>query len=115
MMQVPVTANMKNRFFDSIVGDEKNNKRGSTVRKNKIDTLENIYESPTNQTKSSKDNLWGLLNTGIEYVDYFRGTRCTDETDDCEARKFESAMFTSGADMKDDMLILATQILEGVA
>jgi hypothetical protein len=119
MMNTPVNTEMKNRFFDFIIDPTKDesekakelSKRGETMRANKKEALEKLFESPTNQTKASKNTVWGLYNTVIEFVDYGRGTRCSEGKDESDC-KFESAMFGSGSDLKD---IAFTKAIEFIA
>ena len=118
MVATPVTSSMKNSFFDFIVDPNKDetvaakelSKRGDTMRANKIQVLEKLYESPTNQTPASKDTLFGLYNVAVEYVDFFRGTRCTEGTEESDC-KFESAQFGSGKALKDKAFIKAAELI----
>jgi len=108
MMGKQVNTVMKNSFFDYIVSpkteeiqDAKEmSKRGETMKANRIQVLEKLYESPTNQTKASKDTVWGLYNCVTEMIDHERSTRnCTTGSDD--ACRFQSAQFGTGKDLKD--------------
>lgn len=118
MMNVKVTTDMKNRFFDFIVDPTKDetekakelSKSGETRRSNRKEMLERLYESPTNQTPASKDTVWGLYNSIIEYVDHMRETRnCSNESD--ATCRFESAMFGSGKALKDVAFVKALELI----
>ena len=108
MMAKSVTTDMKNSFFDFIIDPTKDesdkakeiSKKGETRRNNRVEILEKLYESPTNQTAASRNTVFGLYNVAVEYIDFHRGTRCTDGVD-AGTCKFESAMFGSGASLKD--------------
>lgn len=118
MMKTPMTTEMKNSFFGFIVDPTKDesdkakkvSKAGLTRQNNKLDILEKILASPTNQTPASKDTLWGLYNCAVEFVDFNRSTRkCSDDTDD--ACRFESAMFGSGKSLKDMAFLKALELM----
>lgn len=108
MMGKSVNIEMKNSFFDFILDPTKDelesakeiSKRGETRRSNRLEILETLYESETNQTKAAKDTVWGLYNVLVEYCDFHRSTRCTSDADE-NSCKFESAMFESGKSLKD--------------
>lgn len=108
MMGKSVNTEMKNSFFEFILDPSKDeteiakeiSKRGETRRTNRLEILENLYESPTNQTKAAKDTVWGLYNVLVEYCDFHRATRCTSDVGE-DTCKFESAMFGSGKSLKD--------------
>ncbi len=109
---------MKNRFFGFIVDPTKDesekakelSKRAVTCQNNKLETLEKLLESPTNQTAASKGTVFGLYNAAVEYIDFHRGTRCTDGSAEGEC-KFESAMFGSGAALKDAAFTKALEMV----
>jgi hypothetical protein len=64
-----------------------------------VDKLEELFEKPTNQQPGTRNTLYSLLQTAYEYVDHERNTRCG-EGEDCAAKRFESANFGSGMDLK---------------
>lgn len=109
---------MKNRFFSFIVDPLKDeaerakelSKAALTRQSNKTDVLEMLLESETNKTPASKGTVFGLYNAAVEYIDFHRGTRCTDGTD-ASACKFESAMFGSGAALKDAAFTKAMELV----
>lgn len=109
---------MKNRFFSFVVDPLKDeaerakelSKAALTRQSNKTEVLEKLLESETNQTAASKGTVWGLYNAAVEYIDFHRGTRCTDGTD-TNACKFESAMFGSGAALKDAAFTKAMELV----
>jgi phage/plasmid-like protein (TIGR03299 family) len=108
MTKVSVTTEMKDSFFNFIVDPKKDesaaakelSKRGETMRANKIDSLNKLFESSTNRTAASNGTVWGLYNSVVEFADFDRGTRCTDGKEE-SACKFEAAMFGSGIILKD--------------
>lgn len=118
MMNVKVTTDMKNRFFDFIVDPIKDetekakelSKSGETRRSNRKEMLERLYESPTNQTPASKDTVWGLYNSVLEMTDHVRETRCASDKNESACR-FESAMFGSGKALKDLALVKAMELI----
>lgn len=118
MMKVPVNTEIKNSFFNFIVDPKKDesetakelSKRGETMRANKIDALNNLFESPTNKTTASNGTVWGLYNSVVEFIDFDRGTRCSEGKEE-SACKFESAMFGSGAALKDIAFIKALELI----
>jgi phage/plasmid-like protein (TIGR03299 family) len=118
MMNVKVTTDMKNRFFDFIVDPTKDEtekakeitKSGETRRTNRKEMLEKLYESPTNQTPASKDTVWGLYNAVIENVDHMRETRCASDKNETACR-FESSMFGSGKALKDLAFVKAMELI----
>lgn len=109
---------MKNSFFSFIVDPLKDeadrakelSKAALTRQSNKLETLEKLLESSTNQTPASKGTVFGLYNTAVEYIDFHRGTRCTDGTEKGECQ-FESAMFGSGAALKDGAFTRAMELV----
>lgn len=76
----------------------------------KMDALMKLWNAPTNQT-GTKNTAFALLNTVTEFVDHERGTRCTDETMTDGACRFESAMFGSGAKMKEEAMVNALALV----
>jgi hypothetical protein len=117
MMAKSVNTEMKNRFFDFIIDPSKDesdkakeiSKRGETRRSNRVEILETLYASETNQTPASKDTVFGLYNVAVEYIDFHRGTRCTDGAGE-DACKFEASMFGSGAALKDAVFAKALEL-----
>lgn len=112
------TTEMKNSFFNFVVDPLKDeaerakelSKSALTRQSNKTEVLEKLLESETNQTPASKGTVWGLYNAACEYVDYHRGTRCGEGMNESEC-KFESAMFGSGAALKDAVFIKALEMV----
>lgn len=66
-----------------------------------VDTLERLYESETNQQAGTRNTMFSLLQTAVEYYDHERPVRCTG--DECNAKRFETNMFSSaGLKLKND-------------
>jgi phage/plasmid-like protein (TIGR03299 family) len=106
LAETPSTKEMKDEFFGFIVDGgkvEANTAKAQTRRDGKRKELDNMLLLPTNNTEAAKGTAWGLLQAGIEFVDYFGGTRATGGKTTEQAR-FESAQFGAGADLKDTML-----------
>jgi hypothetical protein len=109
---------MKNSFFSFVVDPLKDeaerakelSKGALTRQNNKLETLEKLLIAETNQTAASKGTVFGLYNTAVEYIDFHRGTRCTDGSAESEC-KFESAMFGSGAALKDAVFTKAMELV----
>ena len=111
LAEVPATSAMKDEFFNFIVSgggkDEKEtlnemSKRTEARRAEKRNQLEMLLRADTNQTAAAAGTAWGLFQTGVEYVDYFAGTRKVNGKDEGAAR-FESANFGGGNDLKEAM------------
>jgi phage/plasmid-like protein (TIGR03299 family) len=110
LAEIPATPAMKDEFFSFIVDGGKDesaradeiSKRAEARRADKRSQLEMLLRSPTNQTDAARGTAWGLFQSGIEYVDYFAGTRKVNGKDEGAAR-FESANFGGGNDLKEAM------------
>ena len=93
------------------IDDEKMaSKRGATRASNRLDEIQAIYESPTNQTKN-RNTAYAAMQTVVEWIDHARGTRCTDGAKSDAACRFESANFGSGANEKERALTLALELV----
>lgn len=75
-----------------------------------IDTLEELFESPTNQVHGTRNTLYSLLGSAVEYIDHVRTTRCAEGENDGRKR-FESAMFGSGAKLKLEATTKALELV----
>ncbi len=84
-------------------------KAGQTRRDNKIQELQALWESPTNQT-GTRNTAFALYNTVVEWTDFQKATRCTDGSSEDTCR-FESAMFGSGAMLKEESLVEALALV----
>lgn len=110
LAEVPASKELKHDFFDFIVDYNKdetkhlqqNKKRAETLRNRKLEMLEYIWNSPTNRTNASSGTAWGLLQTGIEYVDFYARTRITGHLSEFSQR-FDSAQFGNGSELKTAM------------
>lgn len=106
LAEVKVTGKQKDDFFSFVANggediDTKTLEDGALSRYNtRLDTLNGLWNSPTNQTEATKGTAYGLLQTAGEYVDHFAGTRCTNGRSE-DASRFESSQFGTGADLKD--------------
>lgn len=80
-------------------------KAAQTRKENKMQELQVLWESPTNQT-GTRNTAFALYNTIIEWTDYQKATRCADDKNEGLCR-FESAMFGAGADYKETALVEA--------
>ena len=78
-----------------------------------IEGLEKVYESATNQVSGTRNTVYSVLSTVIEYVDHVRSTRCA-EGDDCDAKRFESSIFGSGAKLKIEATTKAVELAEAL-
>jgi phage/plasmid-like protein (TIGR03299 family) len=105
LAEIPSTKEMKDEFFGFIVDGNKAEASGRALarRDTKRAELNNMLLLPTNNTDASKGTAFGLLQAGVEFVDYFSGTRATNGKTSEQAR-FESSQFGAGADMKDEMI-----------
>jgi phage/plasmid-like protein (TIGR03299 family) len=74
----------------------------------RLDELWKIWNAPTNQT-GTKGTAFAALNSVIEYVDFYRATRCTEGTTE-EGQRFESAMFGSGDNLKSRATVEALEL-----
>lgn len=74
-----------------------------------LETLEKLYESPTNQQPGTRNTVYSTLQTIIEFVDHERTTRCGQD-EDCEYKRFESAIFGSGSDLKTRATLRALEL-----
>ena len=94
------------------IDDEKvsTSKRGATRASNRLDELNAIYESPTNQT-ANRNTAYAAMQTVVEWIDHARGTRCTTEGKSDAACRFESANFGSGANEKQRAMELALALV----
>lgn len=110
LAEVPANKTMKYDFFNFIVDYSKDeskhlqqSKRSEAIREHKLKMLEQIWNSPTNQTKASQGTAWGLLQTGIEYVDFFARTRVTGDNSEFEQRFVTAQFGTKGLELKAAM------------
>lgn len=96
-----LTARLEAQFMAQVFGapgtDESD--RAKALRKGREERLSAILASPTSQVKGTKDSLFSLMQSVVEYADHDRTTRTSDGGDADEARLF-SATFGSGADLK---------------
>lgn len=76
-----------------------------------IEGLERVYESGTNQLPGTRNTVYSVLSTAIEYIDHVRSTRCSDG-DDCDSKRFESSIFGSGAKLKVEVTEKAAELAE---
>lgn len=84
-------------------------KAAQTRKENKVQELQVLWESPTNQT-GTKNTAFSLYNTFVEYIDHNKATRCMDGKDESVCR-FESSMFGAGAKQKEEALIEALALV----
>lgn len=84
-------------------------KAAQTRKENKVQELQVLWESPTNQT-GTRNTAFSLYNTLVEWVDHSKATRCMDGKDDGVCR-FESSMFGAGAKLKEEALVEALALV----
>lgn len=84
-------------------------KAAQTRKENRLQELQKLFESPTNQT-ATRNTLFAAYGTVVEYVDHEKATRCTDDRKE-ETCRFESSMFGAGADLKDTALAEALALV----
>lgn len=97
------------RYFEELVPDPKD---GDPARAGKTrETLERLFEAGKgNALPGVRGTLWGALNAVIEYVDHERPTRLH-EGDSAAEKRFESALFGSGAQLKERAWSLALDLV----
>jgi phage/plasmid-like protein (TIGR03299 family) len=102
MVRVPLTSKLEREFLTSVFGkpgpDE--SERAKTIRKNRDDRIAAILASPTSQVKGTKDTAFSLLNATTEFVDHFRPTKTSDNSESADEARSMSAMFGSGDALK---------------
>jgi phage/plasmid-like protein (TIGR03299 family) len=102
LADVPLTTKREAEFMRMVFGtpgpDETD--RARALRKSRESRIAAIMASPTSQQKGTKDSLLSALFAVGEWTDHDRMTRTTDGGDTDEARLF-SAVFASGADLKE--------------
>ncbi len=101
LADVPLTSKLEAQFMAMVFGkpgpDEAD--RAKALRKTREERLAAILASPTSQVKGTKDSLFSLLQSVVEFADHDRVTRTSDGGDADESRLF-SATWGSGADLK---------------
>ena len=112
-----VTVKEVQEYFDKMVSAKSEeaqakelSKAAQTRKEKKIEALQVLWESPTNQT-GTKNTAFSLYNTIVEWVDYEKATRCTDEAKSDDSCRFESAMFGAGAELKEHALTAALALV----
>lgn len=87
------------RYFEDLVPDPLS---GDPSRAKKTrETLERLFETGKgNALPGTRGTLWSALNAVVEFVDYERPTRLR-EGDSAAEKRFESALFGSGALLKE--------------
>lgn len=111
LAQVEVTESQKKEFFNFVVDPAKDesekakelSKHKSTRIDNKLDILNQLWESPTNQMEATKGTAYALWQTGVEFIDHEKATRVTEGNQENELR-LHSANYGQGADQKMAML-----------
>ena len=101
LADIPLTRKLEQTFLAQVFGtpgpDESD--RARALRKTREDRLAAILASPTSQVRGTKDSLFSVLQAVVEFVDYDRTTRTSEDGDADEARLI-SATFGSGAATK---------------
>lgn len=106
LAEVKVNGKQKDDFFSFVANGgedidiETLTDRAKTRYNTRLDALNGLWTSPTNQTDATKGTAYGLIQTAGEYIDHFAGTRCTNDRSE-DAARFESSQFGSGAKLKD--------------
>ncbi len=101
LADVPLTTKLEAEFMAQVFGkigpDESD--RAKALRKGREDRLAAILASPTSQVRGTKDTVFSLLQSVVEYADHDRTTR-TSEGGDAEESRLMSATFGSGNELK---------------
>jgi len=102
LARVPMTRQLEKDFLAAVFRaqgpDEAD--RAKTIRQNREKRLQAILASPTSQVPGTKDTAFSLLQAVVEYIDHDRPTRTDEATSISEAR-LASAIFGSGAQLKE--------------
>ena len=101
LADIPLNRKLEAEYMAMVFGtpgpDEAD--RAKALRKTRVERLQAISSSPTNQLKGTKDTLLSALFGIGEWADHDRTTRTSDGGDADESRLF-SATFGSGAELK---------------
>lgn len=97
----PLTTTLEREFFDRVFAadgpDESD--RAASLRKSRTDRLQAILASPTSRVPGTVGSAFALLQSAVEYIDYFRPTR-TSDGESAEAARMFSSQFGSGQTVK---------------
>ncbi len=98
---VPLTAKLERTFFDRIFAAEgpDESDRAAALRKTREDRLQSILASPTSRVPGTVGTAFSLMQAGIEYVDFSRPTRTSDD-ENADVARLYSATFGSGMSLK---------------
>lgn len=85
----------------NVATDSNKPSRKETIRRNKREKLERIFNSPTNQQPGTRNTAYSLVQTVVEWIDH---EKSSDET-----KRFESAQFGAGDVLKGNVLDFVLQ------
>lgn len=97
----PLTKALEKEFFERVFAAEApdESERAASLRRAREERLQVILASPTSRVPGTVGSAFALLQSAVEYIDYFRPTR-TSDGESAEAARMFSAQFGSGQGLK---------------
>lgn len=103
LADVPLNRKLEAEFMASVFGkpglDESD--RAKSIRKNREERLAAILASPTSQVKGTKDSIFSLLQSVVEFADHVKCVRTSEGGDADESRLFSANFGGSGSELKE--------------
>jgi len=97
----PLTKTLERAFFERVFAAEgpDESERATSLRKAREERLQAILASPTSRVPGTVGSAFALLQSAIEYVDFFRPSKRSG-TESMDAARMFSAQFGSGQALK---------------
>lgn len=97
----PLTKTLEREFFDRVFAADgpDESERAASLRKAREERLQAILASPTSRVPGTVSSAFALMQSAVEYIDFYRTTRTSDGEGVDAARMF-SATFGSGQALK---------------
>lgn len=101
LARVPMTKQLEKNFFERIFAAEgpSESERAESLRKSRESRLAEILQSPTSLVPGTAGTAFSLLQSAVEFTDFFRKTRAGDG-ESVEAERMYSAQHGSGYALK---------------
>ncbi|HAT10542.1 MAG TPA: hypothetical protein DCS97_08100 [Planctomycetes bacterium] len=97
----PLTKTLEREFFERVFAAEgpDESERAASLRKAREERLQAILSSPTSRVPGTVGSAFALMQSAVEYIDFYRPTRTSDGEGADAARMF-SSQFGSGQALK---------------
>lgn len=100
LVQKQVNKITVDKFLNSIGFEEKEEKKDNDKEDARQQIVQLFESGKGNSTKEVKGSAWALFNGLVEYVDFFRGTRKTEDVNVSNNQRAKSMLFGSGQKLK---------------